>query len=311
MRRWLAFIAGLAAVVLTSAAFGMTGADWSFDDDGKGDRSAEVETTTTSSPQVEREEETPSTSEVKEIDEDWARDEPSEIEEPAKEEDGEDAPPEGEEGEDEVVEDDRIPPDLMILHPVEGQVFERKEVAFEGITEPGARVFAGDYEADVDQEGNWRIVLILSPGGNHATLRAVDRAGNVSEASVSVFYQAPADEPKEEEPPADKPKEEEPPADEPKEEVPGEEEADWYFEAHQVYGECSETPPFDVFYGHGKPGTRITVVSEYGDGATEVNDQGEWEIKVYFEGAPVGKGILVKVKDEFGNYQTFEFTRTA
>jgi hypothetical protein len=302
MRRWLAFIAGLAAVVLTSAAFGMTGADWSFDQDGKSDRPVELENTATSATQVEKEE-TPPTTGVKEVEEEWAEDEPAELDQPAREEEGETDQPEAEEQEDEVVEDDLIAPDLVILHPVEGQVFERKEVAFEGITEPGARVFAGDYEADVDLEGNWRIVLILSPGGNHATLRAVDQAGNVSEASVSVFYQAPAEEPKEEEPPADDPPKEE--------ETAGEEEVDWYFEAHQVYGECSETPPFDVFYGHGKPGTRITVVSEYGDGATEVNDHGEWEIKVYFEGAPVGQGILVKVKDEFGNYQAFEFTRTA
>ena len=59
---------------------------------------------------------------------------------------------------------DKVAPEIVILHPVDGQVFERKEVVFEGETEPGARVFAGDYEADVSETGAWRIVLHLYPG---------------------------------------------------------------------------------------------------------------------------------------------------
>ncbi|HEY4584273.1 MAG TPA: hypothetical protein VIH32_01495 [Acidimicrobiia bacterium] len=191
---------------------------------------------------------------------------------------------------------DTTPPAFQILHPVDGQVFESKEVVFEGTAEPGARVFAGEYEADVNDTGGWRIVLFLSPGTNHAVLKAKDAAGNLTEDSVTVVYER-GEEPKEE----------------PKEEQPKDKEVDgvWEFVAYQAYGECSENPPYDVFYGKGKPGSVIRVVSEYGDGEAVVGDHGEWELRVYFEGSPIGQGILVKVKDQFDHQQTFEFTHTA
>ncbi len=286
MRKWLALTIGVAVVIITGTSFGFTTDPWTADrrhtpeapldvaDDKVGDDAGYPDESEL--PATEPAKETTTT--VAEDRDSSATDDgakPDELAEPA----------------------DTTPPGLVILHPVEGQVFETKEVVFEGTTEPGARVFAGSYEADVNDDGIWRIVLFLSPRGNHATLKARDAAGNISEASVSVFYEAtPVEEPK------DEPQEEEQPKEEP--------EATWEFNAYQVYGEGSESPPYDVFYGHGKPGTVIFVKSEYGSGETVVNDNGEWEIKVFFEGAPVGKGILVKVKDEFGNYQTFEFTHT-
>jgi len=177
---------------------------------------------------------------------------------------------------------DLTPPALAILHPIDGQVFSTKEVVFEGTTEVGARVFAGPYEAEVRHDGSWRIVLLLSPGQNLATFIAKDGAGNVTEAQVS-----PVLEVKEHE-----------------EEPKGE------FSALQQYGECSENPPYDVFYGTARPGTKITVVSEFGDGATEVNDAGHWEIKVTFPESPFGLTFLVKVIDSDGHSQAFEFTHT-
>jgi hypothetical protein len=124
---------------------------------------------------------------------------------------------------------DTTPPELRILHPVDGQIFDTTDVVFEGVTEPGARVFAGPYEADVNDEGGWRIVLILSSGSNHATLKATDAAGNVSQASVSVIYAPPQEPPKE--------------AEEPK---------GWEFSAHQVYGECSENHPIRCLLRNGQ-----------------------------------------------------------
>jgi hypothetical protein len=274
MRRWIALIAGVLAVAVAGTALALTGSG-----------SAEV----TEKPASEDSEryETPTLIEIR-VDE---KPEPP-VEEPKE------APaPTEKEVEAPGEPNDTTPPDLAILHPAEGQAFEEKEVVFEGITEPGARVFAGKYEADVRDDGTWRIVLYLSPGGNLATIRAKDGAGNVSSASVFVTYQAPqqtAEKP--EETPEDKPKEGEG--------------AVWEFSAHQVYGECSETPPFDVFHGTGAPGTAIHVKSEYGGGIAEVNDDGLWEVRVYFETAPIGAAFPVKVKDELGHYQVFEFTHT-
>ncbi len=278
MRRWFTFIASLTVVVVAGVALGQPGGAFWADQDSAG-YAVEIDEPTTTK-----------------VVEDGEGDEPAE--EPKYEEQPEYKEEPGYEHEDgkeeeevtEVTEpDDTTPPDLQILHPVNGQVFESKEVVFEGITEPGARVFAGQYEADVNADGGWRIVLILSPGNNHATLKAKDAAGNISQASVSITYAIP----EKEEPP----KEEQDPK-------------DWEFSAYQVYGECSENPPYDVFYGTGKPGSRIVVISEYGDGETEVNENGEWEIKVFFPESPIGQGILVKVKDEFGHKKSFEFTHT-
>lgn len=204
--------------------------------------------------------------------------------------------PEPKEIEKEPVDED--PPDIVILHPEDGQVFETKEVVFEGKTEPGARVFAGDHEAEVSEDGAWRIVLVLEKGENHVTVKAIDEAENIGKDSVTVVYKAP------------KPKVEEPKEEKPKEEKPKEEPAEWKFKAQQLYGQCGENPPYDVFYGTGKPGTAIYIESEFGGGVAEVNDKGHWEKKIYFEGAPLNEAFVVHVEDQFGNHKAFEFIHT-
>ncbi len=282
MRKWLAFIAGLSLIVGSGVAFAQT--------------RAESPLTTVKAEKVV-EVEKPDPAVVDGHEERWIDDEPAkDVEEPAGEEPA--GPPDKDEP-----EMDTTPPAIQILHPAEGQVFETKKVVFEGTSEPGARVFAGEHEADVNDAGNWRIVLILSPGTNHVTLRAKDAAGDVGEDSVTVVFK-PVEEPKDgQEPPKDH--EEQPPKD------GGGGEVNWEFVAHQAYGQCAESPPFDVFYGKGKPGSVIHVVSEYGSGEAEVNGDGGWELRVYFEGSPIGQGIQVRVYDQFDHQQTFEFTHTA
>ncbi len=148
---------------------------------------------------------------------------PEEPAEEPKDEEPKDEKPEEEEKTEE--ETDTTPPEIVILHPTDGQVFETDRIAFEGEVEPGARVFAGDWEADVSEDGAWRIVLILQPGSNVATITAVDAAGNEGKDRVQVFYETGN-----EEPPADKPKDEPPPEDKPKDEEHAK-----GFSAHQAY----------------------------------------------------------------------------
>lgn len=198
---------------------------------------------------------------------------------------------------------DDTPPEIKILYPEDGQVFEKKEVVFEGRTEPGAKVFAGKYEADVNEEGDWRIVLILQKGENNVTIKAKDEAGNIGSDTVKVIYKAPQPKP---EPPKDEKPKEEPKDDKPKDEEP----AEWEFSAKQLYGECGEETPYDVFWGTGKPGSLIFIESKYGGGVAEIGEHGEWEIKVIFEGAPVGEEFPVYVTDKFGHKKVFEFVHT-
>lgn len=169
----------------------------------------------------------------------------------------------------------------MILHPEDGQHFETREVVFEGKTEAGARVFAGKYEADVDELGNWRIVLLLTNDGwNRATLSARDGSGNESTASVEAYYEAP----EKEAPPED---------DKPEEESAGHD-----FTASQKFGTCAEEPPYDIWYGTGEPGTKIWIGSEYGEGSTTVGEKGKWDLKVKFFEAPCNETIQVVLETE-------------
>ena len=269
MRRWLALLAGVAAIAVTGTALAMTGSGLGADGDAVTETTLEAKTPTTI--EEVQEKDRPDVDDVEKDEWEW-------------EEPGDYVPYEPR-------DHDVTPPEIEILFPEDGQVFERSEVAFEGITEPGAKVFVGDRRADVGDDGSWRIVLHLEKGENHIKVKAKDEAGNRASDSVTVIYQAP-------EPKAEEPKKEEP------------KEVEWKFSAHQAYGECSENPPYDVFYGTGKPGSRIVIEAEFARKVTEVNDHGEWEVKVIFEGAPVGETFKVHVVDEYGHHEVFKFTHT-
>jgi hypothetical protein len=202
-------------------------------------------------------------------------------------------------GEDETppttVEEDTTPPDITITSPSDGDHVEEKMIRFAGTTEPGATVAAGRYVADVDPAGNWSIVLVLSPGANGARFTATDAAGNTASARITVHYDVPAPPPPPEDDGGDK--EPKPPKVE--------------FTAHAKYGSCDSSPPFDIYWGTAEPGSTVSIISEYGSGSVRANDEGGWEVKVYFPEAPKGKVFVVKVKDEFGHKKTFEFVSHA
>ena len=179
---------------------------------------------------------------------------------------------------------DTVAPIIEILSPSDGQVFEEKTITFSGITEPGARVLAGPYEAAVADDGSWSIKLVLSEGENRAVFTAIDAAGNEATAIVTPVYQPPA-------PVTTTTK--------PKSELAA-------FTANATWIECSSEPPFEEYYGTGQPGSWVEVVSPYGSGETIVGADGTWYVKVTFD-VPRGKRIEVKVKDQYGRAQWFPF----
>ncbi len=65
--------------------------------------------------------------------------------------------------------------------------------------------------------------------------------------------------------------------------------------AHQAYGQSDSATPFEKFYGTAAPGTHIAITSAYGSAEGEAWDEGEWYLKVWFEGAPVGEPFDVNV----------------
>ena len=182
-----------------------------------------------------------------------------------------DEPPKNEEPPEDA---DATPPPLEILFPETEQRFEDKVVAFEGTSEPGARVFGNAYEADVDAAGNWRVVLVLSPGGNRVTIKAKDAAGNVTEQAIKVYLDVPT-------------------------------EVDETFTAHQKWEVVDGYPAKNKYYGTGTPGSTVWVASEFGSGSGKIASSGEWLFYVEFPGAPCNESFGVVV--ESGEHRR-EFT---
>lgn len=180
---------------------------------------------------------------------------------------------------------DTTPPPLSIISPEPEAHFETEVVTFRGTTEPGASVVAASkFGVDVDAAGNWSIDLVLAPGKNGASFTATDAAGNQARASIVVWLDVP-EEPKE---------------------APVKD-----FTAYATFGSCSETPPYDVYYGTAAPGTIVTISSAYGSGSASADAEGHWEKKVHFESAPYGVMFVVTVADHTGKTQSFEFVSYA
>jgi hypothetical protein len=84
---------------------------------------------------------------------------------------------------------DVFPPLLRVWSPAEGEVTDRRVYRFEGIADPDAEVVAaGRYPVTVEAHGAWTVALVLSPGGNLATITATDAAGNTTTVKRSIAY---------------------------------------------------------------------------------------------------------------------------
>jgi hypothetical protein len=82
------------------------------------------------------------------------------------------------------------------------------------------------------------------------------------------------------------------------------------FTANQTYGSCAESPPYDVYYGTGSPGTLVEIISPYGSGSTMIDAEGNWAVLVEFPSAPAGEPFTVKAKDHTGTKILFSFEYT-
>ena len=195
---------------------------------------------------------------------------------------------------------DTVAPRIQILSPETDTRVKASSILVVGLTEPGATVtYPADRVVEVGEDGMWSAEVRLEAGENELTFTATDDAGNRSAASVTVVRVI--DPPRTTttttsttKPPDTTTSTTKPPV-------------EWEYTAHNTYGSCSEDPPYDVYYGTGKPGTLITVSSEFGGGITEVNESGEWSVKVFFPEASPELTFTVKVKDVTGAKVLFDF----
>lgn len=198
------------------------------------------------------------------------------------------------------VQGDVEPPDLVIFSPTDGAHVVTGRVVVEGYTEIGAGLSSSEGERiEVDHEGHWSHIVSLALGENRIGYVATDSSGNQTRLGLVIVRDTP--------PTTTTIAETRPP----KDITTTTKARTWEFSAHNTYGFCAEDPPFDVFYGTGKPGTEITVSSEFGNGATMVGQNGRWEIKVFFPSAPFDRKFDVKVKDFTGAKKIFSFVRTS
>ncbi len=76
------------------------------------------------------------------------------------------------------------------------------------------------------------------------------------------------------------------------------------FTSHQVYGSCSENPPYDVFHGTATPGHEVKVWTDsYGYQKVQVGESGNWEIRFTF---PETVASNTQIPIEVWNYTTGE-----
>jgi hypothetical protein len=165
---------------------------------------------------------------------------------------------EGDRGDGDGDDDGDAAPRIEILRPEHGAHVDSKVIVVSGKVELPATVAVADHHATVDDSGHWWARVELEGGRNRIVAVATAPDGTMSRDHVVVFY----DETHE-------------------------------FIAHQKYEVVDgENPVVNFYWGTGRPGAEVHVGSEYGRGATKVNDAGVWELRVAFE-APCNQSFRV------------------
>jgi len=86
---------------------------------------------------------------------------------------------------------DNEPPELEITSPEDGKEFygsKERQVSINGKTEENASVTINDRIVAVDASGNFTFVTTLSEGENGFTIKTEDKAGNSTEASLTLRF---------------------------------------------------------------------------------------------------------------------------
>lgn len=199
---------------------------------------------------------------------------------------------------------DTTAPALAVLTPADGGTVTSKNVTFSGTTEPGARVAASGFEASVDDDGSWSLLLIASPGANTVTFDATDATGNTTTRTVTITYQ-PTTTVKE-------PAEDKTGHDASDDTTPTEE-TSHTFTASQQKSTLDAAPYTNTYSGTADPGTKIKVVSDHGWGYDYADDAGNWQVQVTFD-PPAGTKtfpVTARYYHDAAVSKTFELTTVA
>ncbi len=86
---------------------------------------------------------------------------------------------------------DTTPPPIKVTSHKDGHTVTKRIVTFYGTSEPGAVVSSGPFAAEMAENGDWELSLIVVAGANGATFTATDDAGNESSVRIVVHYDEP------------------------------------------------------------------------------------------------------------------------
>ncbi len=79
-------------------------------------------------------------------------------------------------------------PALKIIQPEDDSLADEQVTEIQGETEASARALVNDHIVIVDQEGKFSYRMTLQEGSNEITIKAEDKAGNVTEKKIKVTY---------------------------------------------------------------------------------------------------------------------------
>lgn len=86
---------------------------------------------------------------------------------------------------------DKIPPELAVSTPKNGENFignKNQQITIKGSTEPKSMVTINDHRAIVNLAGEFTYPLLLTEGKNKILVKAIDEAGNATEQVLIVTY---------------------------------------------------------------------------------------------------------------------------
>jgi hypothetical protein len=86
---------------------------------------------------------------------------------------------------------DTTPPPIKVTSHDDGHTVTQRIVTFSGTSERGASVASGPFDAEMEEDGDWEISLMVVDGANGATFTATDDAGNESSVRIVVHYDQP------------------------------------------------------------------------------------------------------------------------
>ena len=86
---------------------------------------------------------------------------------------------------------DTTPPPIKVTSHKDGHTVTQRIITFYGTSERDAIVTSGPFKAEMAEDGDWELSLIVVDGANGASFTATDEAGNSSSTRIVIYYDEP------------------------------------------------------------------------------------------------------------------------